>query len=306
MDADFEVLCSGLRFPEGPIARPDGSVLFVEIERGTLTRWHPQTGTRIVAELGGGPNGAAIGPDGKVYVCNNGGCVWHERDGQLIPGVQAHNYETGSIQRVDLNTGAVETLYTGTDGLALSGPNDIVFDRQGGFWFTDLGKSRKTTKDHGGLYYALPDGSSIKRAVYPLDTPNGVGLSADEKTLYVAQTSPRVLLSFDIAAPGELAAQTGFMPGTPVGAQQPGHLLDSLAVQSDGKICVGTLLNGGISIFDPRAGLTDFFALPSMMATNICFGGADLKTAYITCSTTGELIAARWPVAGLPLNFYDA
>ena len=69
-------ITDGLFFPEGPIAMPDGTVLVVEIARGTLTRVFPDGRKEIVAETGGGPTGAAIGPDGKCYVCNNGGFKW--------------------------------------------------------------------------------------------------------------------------------------------------------------------------------------------------------------------------------------
>ena len=69
----MQEITSGLQFPEGPIAMNDGSVLVVEIKRGTLTRVTPDGTKEVVAETGGGPNGAAIGPDGMVYICNNGG-----------------------------------------------------------------------------------------------------------------------------------------------------------------------------------------------------------------------------------------
>src|SRR5438093_440449 len=109
-------ITSGLQFPEGPVALDDGSVLVVEIKRGTLTRVAPDGRQTIVAETGGGPNGAAIGPDGLVYVCNNGGFEWHEVGGLLVPGNQAHDYAGGRIQRVDLASGRVQDLYTACDG----------------------------------------------------------------------------------------------------------------------------------------------------------------------------------------------
>lgn len=304
MDITFDILAEGLRFPEGPIAQPDGSVLFVEIGRGTLTLWHPRRGISVVSQVGGGPNGAAIGPDGAAYICNNGGFEWHEADGTLLPSGPSKEYVSGSIQRVDLATGECRTLYDRVGDHLLSGPNDIVFDQQGGMWFTDLGKSFARQASHGGLYYARADGTEITEVVYPLNSPNGIGLSADEKTLYVALTWPRTLVSFDIIAPGTLAPQTGFLPGRPIGAAGPDCLLDSLALQRDGAICVGTLLTGGISTFNPATGAIDFTPAPDMMATNICFGGPDLRTAYVTCSTTGKLISTRWPVAGQKLNFY--
>src|SRR5580704_3500304 len=125
-------IARGLRFPEGPIAMPDGSVLLVEIEAATLTRVMPDGSTKIVARTGGGPNGAAIGPDGAVYVCNNGGLRWHRDGGALRPIMQADDYSGGRIERVDLTTGVVSVLYMGTDEVRLRGPNDIVFDGHGG------------------------------------------------------------------------------------------------------------------------------------------------------------------------------
>ena len=173
---EMREITSGLQFPEGPVALDDGSVLVVEIKRGTLTRVARDGKQTIVAQTGGGPNGAAIGPDGLVYVCNNGGFEWHEVGGLLVPGNQAHDYAGGCIQRVDLATGEVEDLYRACDGRALCGPNDIVFDAAGGFWFTDHGKMRERDRDRTGVFYARADGSRIREILFPLDAPNGIGL----------------------------------------------------------------------------------------------------------------------------------
>jgi len=98
----FEVLAEGLQFPEGPIAMADGSVILVEIARETLTRVMPDGKQHVIAKLGGGPNGAAMGPGGKIYVCNNGGFNWIERPGgRLFPGTVSADYKGGSIQVVD-------------------------------------------------------------------------------------------------------------------------------------------------------------------------------------------------------------
>jgi len=158
-------LATGLQFPEGPIAMDDGSVLLVEIARGTLTRVRADGLVQVVADLGGGPNGAAIGPDGAVYVCNNGGFAWHtEADGCLRPVGQAGNYSGGRIERVNLATGRAERLYDAVEGGALCGPNDIVFDAHGGFYFTDLGKVRERDMDRGGLFYGHADGAAASTA----------------------------------------------------------------------------------------------------------------------------------------------
>jgi sugar lactone lactonase YvrE len=156
-------IARGLQFPEGPVAMDDGSVLLVEIARGTLSRVRPDGQVQVVADLGGGPNGAAIGPDGAVYVCNNGGFRWTtESDGCHRPIGQAEDYSGGRIERVDLATGRFERLFDSVEGLALRGPNDIVFDAAGGFYFTDLGKVRANDMDRGGVFYASTDGRAPK------------------------------------------------------------------------------------------------------------------------------------------------
>jgi len=296
-------ITGGLQFPEGPIAMPDGSILLVEIKRGTLTRIGPDAGREVLAELGGGPNGAALGPDGKVYVCNSGGFEWHEVDGLTLPGDEPVYYSGGLIQRVDTDTGRVESLYAECNGNLLKGPNDIVFDAQGGFWFTDLGKSRKRDMDHGGLYYAASDGSSIREVVYPLFTPNGVGLSPDGKRVYVAETMTSRVYYWDITGPGEVERAPTPNGGQLLFGSAALQWLDSLAVDSEGAVCVATILNGGITRISADGGQVEHFPTADPLTTNICFGGSDLRTAYVTLSGTGKLARMEWPVPGLKLNF---
>jgi gluconolactonase len=298
-------ITTGLRFPEGPVAMADGSVILVEIERRTLTRVAADGRKTLVAQMGGGPNGAASGPDGKIYVCNNGGFDWHEDAECLRPSGQAKDYSGGRIERVDLATGGIETLYTKSNGFELRGPNDLVFDRHGGFYFTDLGKARARDRDWGAVHYARADGSMIKEIIQPILTPNGIGLSPDEKRLYVAETETGRLWSWDITAPGELAKAP--WPSTHGGTLVTGvggfQRFDSLAVDSAGNICVATLVNGGITVISPDGAYVRHIALPDRMVTNICFGGADLRTAYATLSCSGRLVAFEWERPGLRLNW---
>lgn len=295
----------GLRFPEGPVWLPDGSLLVVEIEGGTLTRISASGRCEVVAKLGGGPNGAAIGPDGACYVCNNGGFRWLEQaDGYLRPTGIAEDYAGGRIERVDLASGRVETLYSACDGRALNGPNDIVFDAQGGFWFSDLGKVRARSMDRGAVYYARCDGSLIREAIFPSMTPNGVGLSPDGGTLYVAETETSRLWAYDVTAPGEVRLEPWPSPngGRLVHGREGYQRFDSLAVEAGGNICVATLVRGGISVLSPAGALLEFHHAPEPYCTNICFGSDDLRTAFITLSGTGRVIAVDWPRAGLPLH----
>jgi gluconolactonase len=302
-------IASGLRFPEGPIAFPDGSIVLVEIERGTLTRITAAGKIEVIADLGGGPNGAALGPDGKIYVCNNGGFEWHDAGGILMPGEQPADYSGGRIEQVDPDTGAVRVLYRSCNGVPLRGPNDLVFDRHGGFYFTDHGKIRHRERDRTGVFYARTDGSMIKEIVFPLEAPNGVGLSPDEDTLYVAETFTGRLWAFPLAAPGEIKRAEGptggIFPGRLVAGLPGLQLFDSLAVDGEGNICVATLVNGGITSISPDGQKITHYAAPDILTTNICFGGSDMTTAYLTLSSTGKLVRAQWPVAGLKLNFLN-
>jgi len=300
---EITLVAEGLQFPEGPIALANGDVVLVEIQRRTLTRVKPDGRTEIIAEVGGGPNGAAIGPDGAVYITNNGGSfTYHDVNGINVPGATPANYMGGSIQRVDLADGTVTTLYTACEGRRLEGPNDIVFDKTGGFWFTDHGTSTPTGRNYGGLYYAKADGGSVSKVRWDMISPNGVGLSPDEKTVYVADTYLGRLWAFDVLEPGVLADPPPFQPGRVV-CNLPGYqLLDSLAVEAGGKVCVATIINGGITAFDPD-GSTEHFPFPDLLCTNICFGGADRRDAWVTASGTGKLYRCRWPRPGLKLNF---
>lgn len=300
------IVTDGLLFPEGPVALPDGSVLVVEIRGGRLVRVTMDGRREVVAELGGGPNGAAIGPDGFCYVCNNGGFNWITApDGHVRPQGRATGYAGGGIQRVDLATGKVEMLYTHCGAEALKGPNDIVFDGRGGFYFTDHGKTYDRLMDRGAVYYAAVDGSAIHEVVFPMLTPNGVGLSPGGAILYVSETETGRLWSFAVTAPGEVVKQPwpspngGRFHGGPLGYQR----FDSMALEEGGNICQATLVRGGISVFSPGGEHLEFHEAPEGYSTNICFGGPDMRTAFITLSGYGQLAAVDWPRPGLRLPY---
>ena len=279
----------------------DGSVILVEIKRGTISRVDPADGSiEVVANPGGGPNGAALGPDGALYVCNNGGFEWGQARGLTVPGLVPKDYSSGRIERIDIETGEVVTLYAEVNGEPLKGPNDLMFDRSGGFWFTDHGKTRARSRDRGGLYYAKADGSEIKEMAFPLDGPNGVGLSPEQDRVYVAETQQGTILYWELSGEGELASSPhGRFLARPAGRK----LFDSLAMDAEGNVSVATIQTGGISTFTPNGDELEFFEVDDPICTNICFGGPKMRTAYITLSGTGQLIRTEWPRPGLPLPF---
>ncbi|MFN3912254.1 SMP-30/gluconolactonase/LRE family protein [Hyphomonas sp.] len=298
---DFELVASGLGFPEGPVVMADGSVLVVEIQKGIISRhWNGKSET--VATTGGGPNGLAIGPDGALWCCNNGGFNWSSVNGLLIPGNAADDYSGGRIERIDLSTGKVERVLDSVGGHKLKGPNDLVFDKAGNLYFTDHGKSYSRHRDYGGLFFLARGASEAKELDFHYSSPNGVGLSPDEQTVYMADTMTGRMWAFDLASPGEIKPATPFNGGRVV-ATMPGlQYFDSLAMTAAGNVCVATILNGGITTITPQ-GAFSHTAFPDLLVTNIAFGGADMKDAWLTLSSTGQLIKCRWPEAGLKLNF---
>ena len=300
---DIELVCEGLEFPEGPIAMNDGSVILTEIKGQRLTRVKPDGTKELVVDTGGGPNGAAVGPDNAIYITNNGGAFeWLENGGLTIPGPTPPSHTGGYIQRFDLATKQLTTVYDSCDGKRLVGPNDLVFDKSGGMWFTDHGCSTPEGRKNGAVYYARPDGSHISQQRGHMISPNGIGLSPDEETVYVADTQLGRLWGFDVASVGVLGPTVGFAPGHVI-CNLPGYqLLDSLAVEAGGKVCVATIINGGVTAFDPN-GTTEHFPFDDLICTNIVFGGADMRTAWITASATDRLFKATWPRPGLKLNF---
>lgn len=302
---EIRELATGLSFPEGPVARADESVVVVEIRRGTLTRVTADGKVEVVAELGGGPNGVAIGPDDAAYVANNGGFVWSEIGDITIPvdlatgNNEPPDYSGGRVERVDLTSGEVRVLYTECDGRALRGPNDLVFDEAGGFWFTDFGKTRPREMDRGGLYYATPDGRHVRQAAYGMHGPNGVGLSPDGGRVYVAETYTGRLLAWDLDGPGRLR-RSGLGAGGHIVVTTKSHF-DSLAVEDDGTVVVAALPDG-LCVVRPD-GEHHYVALPDALTTNVCFGGADRCTAFVTMSGSGRLVALDWPRPGLRLAY---
>jgi gluconolactonase len=270
-----------------------------------ITRVKADGTKETIATVNGGPNGLALGPDGALYVCNNGG-NFEEIDlgGLIVPGgFPEDTYIGGSIQRVDIATGVVTTLYSECDGRQLIAPNDLVFDRDGGFWFTDHGSRKKYTSDFTGIFYAKADGSRIQMVVFPVESPNGIGLSPDGKRLYWAETHTGRVFFRNVTAPGEVEEGSPIDPTLCLCGLPGLQLLDSLAVDGEGNVCVATILNGGITVIAPSGEILGHVATGDMVTTNICFGGPDLKTAYITCSSTGRLVSMRWPVKGLRLNY---
>lgn len=296
----FEILAEGLGFPEGPVVMPDGRLLVCEIAAGRLSfvsrgRVMPFTDT------GGGPNGACLGSDGQLYVCNNGGFAWDDSPGYLRPVGKSPDNAGGCIQRVDPASGKVETLYDRCGHIPLSAPNDIVADGKGGLWFTDHGHRSGRQMEFGAVYYAREDGSLIREAAFPLIGPNGIGLLPDGQSVIVAETSSGRLWQYRISGEGQFEPVAWPSPtgGELMAALSGFQRYDSLAVEACGNVAVATLRLGGVNVVSPAGLLVERIALPDPYTTNIAFGGPDMQTAFITLSGSGRLVSMAWARPGL-------
>ncbi|HEY2355870.1 MAG TPA: SMP-30/gluconolactonase/LRE family protein [Phenylobacterium sp.] len=286
------IVAEGLRFPEGPVAAKDGSLYFVQIDAKQVCRLTPAGKVEVLAEPGGGPNGLAVGPDGHIWIANNGGrFTFVQRDGFTVSGPPPAGFTGGGrIQRMDLRTGKVETLFDSIDSKPLIAPDDLVFDRAGGLWVTEFGLGQGT----GALYYAAPGGKTLTLARGGMNAPNGVGVSPDGKLLHVSMGTG--LYAFDIAGPGKLAATT-YPDGRQAGLYQ-GSFADSLRLQADGKVCVCSLFRpGGVSVIDRQGGV-EFLGFPDRMVCSLAFGGRDMRDAWLMLSGLGKIAKVRWPAPG--------
>ena len=299
-------VATDLFFPEGPVWLPDGTLLVTELGGGCVTKITPDGKASKLSANGGSPNGMAVGPDGAIYVCNSGGWDFHDVFGLRIPALELpSSHSGGRIERIDPATGDVKVLYRECDGHPLIGPNDIVFDTDGGMWFTDHGRSEGRVQHCGGVYYASIDGSSIREVLFPVESPNGIGLSPDGSRLYVAETHTGRVKAWAVTSPGVLDTSSLFpgIGGDCLHGFDGVQMLDSLAVDAAGNVVVATLVTGALSVIAPDGTLLEQWILGDPMVTNVCFGGPGLTTAFATLSGTGRLVSFEYPRGGLALNF---
>jgi gluconolactonase len=192
------------------------------------------------------------------------------------------DHEGGWIKRIDRATGDTTMVYWACEGRPLRGPNDVVFDAEGGMWCTDHGRGRHLPVDRGGLYDAQPDGSRIIEAAFPLLGPNGVGLSPDGSSVYVVEPHTGRVWEWELRGPGET---------------KPGAT--SLGIRAWESLLGGN----GLCVVNTDGTGEEFVSIPGDVTTNVCFRGPSLRRAVVTLSGSGRLVEIEWPRSGLELAF---
>jgi gluconolactonase len=294
----FRLVSDRLMAPESPKPLRDGSVLLVEMGRKTLSMVAPDGTIRVIAVFDGTPNGCAIGPDGAAYVAIDAAIDFGTENGRSKLVRVGDPGGRSGIARVELGSGKSRILYPTTAETPFVAPNDLVFDAHGGFYFTD-NRAIVAGGTRGAIYHARADGSAIRRLA---DVPkaNGITLSPDGQRLRVA--SDRQIVECALAAPGRLATDAGGKPAFHLFATIADGEFDSMAGEADGGLVAGIVYPGRLGAFRPDGRLDVMMPFPPENAvTNIGFGGPGLRTAFVSLTQTGRLVALDWPRPGLEL-----
>lgn len=272
----IELIKDGFKGTEGPIAAPDGSVLFTENQNARVIRIAPDGSTSVFLDNTNGVNALAYAPNGDLVA------------------VQTLDPKVGVI----LPLGSARTLAAKVDGgLGFGRPNDLVVDRKGFVYFTDSGVNANanpkpdTSKIAKPAVYRISPEFAIERLAGDIERPNGIQLSPDEKTLYVANTAGEHVLAYDIAANGKLGAKREFakLEGFRQTDNGPTSGADGLAVDAEGRLYVAS--NAGVQVFSPKGEALGVIALPKR-PQNLAFAGPGKKTLYVV----GSGSAWRLPV----------
>ncbi len=273
------VIAEGLHFPEGPAFDRDGNLYIVEIQEGQISRISPDGETRVFAENGGGPNGSNFGPDGHLYVCNCGG----------FPGPEK---QSGRIERVTPD-GEVQVLLRSIDGVPLASPNDLGFDALGNIYFTDPIWGDEGLPGH--VCFLSRDGDA-RRLHTGLAFPNGIAVTPDGQQLIVCESLTGKLQIFGILEPGVLGPPREFAD------LGKGAAPDGFAFDAQGNLLCCGYASGKVFVFSPQGGEPiDTLAFKDKEITNLCFGGPENKTLYVTESGLGRVVTRSWRHPGMIL-----
>lgn len=268
-------------FLEGPTCDSAGNVYFTETRFNRIMKLPPKGDVTVFRENSNAANGLVLDLEERLIACEG-------------------NRGKPRVTRTNLKTGRVEVLADRAMGLTLEGPNDVTFDNRGRLYFTDL---------PGGTVHRIdPDGRVTRILSAPaVQRPNGITISPDDKILYLVEANQasggaRMLRAYDLQPDGTVANMRVFVDFS------PGRSSDGITIDSAGNVYAAAGLNAtrgtsetldtkpGIHVFSPKGERLEYYPIPEDTVTNVCFGGPDWKTVYVTAGKT--LFTFRVEIAG--------
>jgi gluconolactonase len=273
-DVTFERIATGFLFVEGPLWHPaEKSLLFSDMPGDHLRKWTAQ-GVATYRKPCAQSNGLAWDRQGRLIVCE---------------------HATSQVTRTE-SDGRSTVIAAHHDGKELNSPNDVVVKTDGGIYFTDptygrneyFGNPRPLPRDFRGVYRAEPEGGKVTLLADDFAQPNGLCFSRDERQLFVNDTERGHIRVFDVDSSGALANSRVFAETRGEGAGAP----DGMKIDGAGNIyCCGP---GGIHVFDPVGICLGVIRMPEYSA-NFCFGDDDLRSLYVTASTSVYRLRVAMP-----------
>jgi len=280
----IELIKDGFTGTEGPLALPNGEFVFTETQANRITKIAADGSTSTFLENSNGANGLGFNPQGDVVAVQ----VLETKVGIIYPPEHAR------------------VLADNFEGKVFGRPNDLVVDKKGGVYFTDSGinaqqQTSSAPRSDGkppsptakpAVYYISPAGK-LQRFADDIERPNGVQLSRDEKTLFVANTLGEYVLAFDVQRDGTVKNRKNFakLAGfTQQGENGPNSGADGLAIDNDGRVYVAS--NAGIEVFSAEGAALGIIPLPKK-PQNLAFAGNDKKTLYVVGRGAAYKIATQ-------------
>ena len=254
---------------EGPVADSEGNVYFSDPYGTKLYKWSPVSGLSIFTEQFNGPNGLAF-----------------DKDGNLIA-VEAYNRRVAMLDR----NGQIKVLTDSYNGKKYNEHNDIFIDKNGGIYFSDPYfhvHSDSLVQDVHGMYYITPDRARVIRVIDDMGDPNGIASSPDGSLLYVIDTGERKTYVYTVNPDGTLRDKKLFVPWG----------IDGLAVDSEGNVYI-TGAEDYVQVYNPQGENIGKITVPITKGhtANVCFGGKDNKTLFITAGNS--LFSLKMRVSGM-------
>ncbi|MCC6508154.1 MAG: SMP-30/gluconolactonase/LRE family protein [Pirellulaceae bacterium] len=285
-------IVAALAFTEGPTVDRDGNVYFTEVIGQRIMKLGTDGMLSIFRENSNVANGLLVDAENRLVACEGAS---FERPGTKVSGKPR-------VTRTDLKTGKIEVLADNYAGQPLIGPNDVTMDSKGRLYFTELS---------GAAVYRIDAPGSLTRilAAPDIQSPNGIQISPDDRTLYLVEANSkpggaRLIRAYDLQADGSVTnmrVHYNFFPG---------RSADGMSIDVEGNLYASAGLNqlrgttetldnkAGVYVISPQGKLLKFVPIVEDTITNNAFGGKDMKTLYITAGK--NLYQITTDIAGLP------